>query len=56
MAIQRKTWMPSSPRQKKSQVPDSIKRSLSEKADEIIENDLKSKHIKPPPTDNNFNS
>lgn len=55
MASKRKTWMPSSPRQKKSQVPDSIKRILSEKADEIIENDLKPKHIRPPPTDNNFN-
>jgi len=55
MAKKRKTWMASSPRQKKPQVPDSIKSRLSEKADEIIENVLKPEHIKPPPTDSNFN-
>lgn len=55
MASKRKTWMASSSRQKKPQVPDSIKNSLSEKADEIIENILKPEYIKPPPTDNDFN-
>ncbi len=55
MAGKRKMWIPSSPRKTKSQVPDSIKRSLNEKAGEIIENDLKPKHIKPPPTENDFN-
>ena len=55
MANKRKTWGPSSLRQKKPQVPDSIKLRLKEKADEIIENVLKPEHIKPPPTDNDFN-
>ena len=55
MANKRKTWGPSALRQKKSQVPDSIKLRLKEKADEIIDNVLKPEHIKPPPTDNDFN-
>ena len=55
MASKRKTWMPASPRRTKPQVPNSIKRILKEKADEIIENILKPEHIKPPPTDNDFN-
>ena len=32
-----------------------MKRILKEKADGIIENVLKPEHIKPPPTDNDFN-
>ncbi len=55
MESKRKTWMPASPRRTKSQVPDSIKLILKEKADEIIENVLKPEHIKPPPTENGFN-
>ena len=47
--------MPAPPRRTKPQVPDSIKGILKEKADEIIENVLKPGHIKPPPTDNDFN-
>lgn len=55
MANKRKTWGPSSSRQEKSQVPDSIKVSLKEKADEIIKNILKPEYIKPAPADNDFN-
>ena len=55
MANKRKTWVPASPRRTKPQVPDSTKRILKEKADEIIENVLKPEHMKPPPTDNDFN-
>lgn len=55
MINKRKTWSFSPPKQKKPQVPDSIKFRLKEKADEIIENVLKPEHIKPPPTDNDFN-
>ncbi len=55
MASKSKTWMPASQRRKKPQVPDSIKLFLKKKADEIIENVLKPKHIKPPPIDNDFN-
>ncbi|HCS91670.1 MAG TPA: hypothetical protein DIW77_16900 [Chromatiaceae bacterium] len=47
--------MPASPRRAKPQVPDSTKRILKEKADELIENVLKPEHIKPPPTDKDFN-
>lgn len=54
MTNKRKIWVASS-KQKKLQVPDSIRHSLSEKADEIIESILKPEHIKPPPTDNDFN-
>ena len=55
MVSKKKTWMPASPRRTRPQVPDSIKRILKEKADGIIENVLKPDHIKPPPTDNDFN-
>jgi hypothetical protein len=55
MASKRKTWMPVSPRRAKPKAPDSIKHILKEKAEEIIENVLKQKHIKPPPTGNDFN-
>ena len=55
MASKRKTWAPDPRRTTKPQVPDTTKRILKEKADEIIENVLKPEHIKPPPTDNNFN-
>jgi len=55
MASKKKTWMPAAPRRTNPQVPDSVKRMLKEKADEIIETVLKPEHIKPPPTDNDFN-
>ena len=55
MANKRKTWMPSSQKRTKLQVPDSLKLTLKEKADDIIENTLKPKYIKPPPTENDFN-
>ena len=55
MANKRKSWISASPRRTKPQVPDSTKRVLQEKADELIENVLKPEHIKPPPTNNDFN-
>lgn len=48
-------WASNSPKQTKPKVPESIKSALKEKADEVIENTLKPKHIKPPPTDSTFN-
>ena len=51
----RKTWQLSKPKQKKPQVPESIKIDVQEKADEIIEQVIKPEHIKPPPTDHDFN-
>ena len=55
MASKRKIWMPASPKRTKPQVPDSLKRILKEKADEIIETILKPQYIKPPTTDKDFN-
>ena len=50
-----KKWAPSSSRQTKPKVSDSIKSLLKEKADEIVENVIKPNHISPPPTDHDFN-
>ena len=47
--------MPASARRVSPQVPDAVKRMLKEEADDIIANVLKPEHIKPPPTDNDFN-
>jgi hypothetical protein len=55
MAAKRKAWMPTPPKRTKSQVPDSTKRVLQNKAQELIANTLKPAHIKPPPTGNDFN-
>lgn len=55
MASKKEMWMPAAPRRTIPQVPDSVKRTLKEKADEIIESVLKSKHIKLPPAGNGFN-
>lgn len=55
MASKKKIWMPASVKRTKPKVSDDLKHSLKEKADEIIETILKPKHIKPPPTDNDFN-
>ena len=55
MASKRKIWMPASEKRTKPKVPDSLKRILQEKADEIIETTLKPKHIKAPNPDNDFN-
>jgi hypothetical protein len=51
----RKTWRASSAKDKKPQIPESIKLSLEAHADELIEKVLKLEHIKPPPADNDFN-
>ncbi|MDJ0596612.1 MAG: hypothetical protein QNJ72_42700 [Pleurocapsa sp. MO_226.B13] len=55
MASKKKIWMPASVKRTKPRVSDYLKHSLKETADEIIETILKPKHIKPPPTDNDFN-
>lgn len=51
----KKTWIPISPRQTKPRVPDSIKSTLKEKADALIESVLKPVYIQAPPTDNDLN-
>ncbi len=55
MAKKGKMWLPAPPKQVKHETPDSVKRILIEKADEIIEKTLKPRHIKPPPSDNDLN-
>lgn len=55
MASRKKTWGLASPKQVRPKVPDAIKHSLKEIADKVIEDNLKPAHIKPPPTDNDFN-
>ena len=47
--------MSNPPKQTKPKVPELVKSALKEKSDEVIENTLKPKHIKTPPTDNDFN-
>ena len=55
MASKKYGWFPAAPKRTKPTVPDSVKSALKEKADEIIENVIKPKHVKAPPTDNDFN-
>ena len=55
MANRKRQWVYVAPKPVKPQVPDSVKTSLKEQADEIITNILKPKYIKKPPTNNDFN-
>ena len=50
-----KGWFPVSPKVTKPKVPDDVKELLQRKANYLIENDLKPKHLKPEPKDNDFN-
>ena len=43
------------PSRSSPQLPDSVKITLTQESNKIIENVLKPTHIKPPPTDNDFN-
>ena len=55
MAKQRKVWMMSPAKSPKPSVPDSIKAELGAKANDLIENVLKPKHVLPPKPDERFN-
>ena len=55
MANRKRHWVYVGPKPVKPQVPDSVKTSLKEQADEIITNILKPKYINTPPTNNDFN-
>ena len=48
-------WMSTKPNQKKVPVPELVKKKLNKNAEELIENVLKPKHIKPPPKNNPYN-
>lgn len=50
-----KGWFPASPRVTKPKVPDEVKVVLQEKAQALIDNELKPRHLKATPTDNDFN-
>ena len=55
MAKSRKTWVYSPPKPPAPKVPASVKREVQEKADQLIAAVLKPQHIKPAPTNSNFN-
>lgn len=55
MAKQRKTWMMTPAKSPKPSVPDSLKAELTAKANDLIENVLKPKHVLPPKPDEPFN-
>ncbi len=50
-----KMWLPVPPKKVAPKVPELVKTELKKQADEIIENEIKSKNIKLPPTDNDYN-
>ncbi len=51
----KKMWVYSPPKPPKPKVPESEKQLISEKCNELIETELKPKHIKPASTDNDWN-
>ena len=56
MARAKKQWVYAPQKQRTSkQVPDSFKKKVKQQADELIESVLKSKYIKPPPENHEFN-
>jgi hypothetical protein len=55
MVINKKSWQLTHHSRAKPKIPDSIKNILQEKADYIVVNTLKPRHIKPPPNDIDFN-
>jgi hypothetical protein len=55
MAKPRKTWVYAPAKPKASDVPAALKAELEAKARQLIEEDLKPKHIKPAPADDRFN-
>lgn len=50
-----KGWFPASPKVTKPKVPDEVKVVLQEKAQALIDNELKPRYLKATPTDNDFN-
>lgn len=55
MASKKYGWFPAAPKHTKPTQPDSVKRALKERADELIENVIKPQHVKLPPADHDFN-
>ena len=55
MAKTRKAWMTTPAKSPKTSVPDALKAELATKANDLIENVLKPKHVLPPKPDEPFN-
>jgi hypothetical protein len=55
MAKRRKVWMYCPPKPKKPQVPDGLKAEVSSKSRTLIDEHLKTAHVKPPPKNPEFN-
>jgi hypothetical protein len=55
MAQRRKAWMITPQKKPKSSLPDSLKTELETKANDLIVNVLKPKHVQPPPPSEQFN-
>jgi hypothetical protein len=55
MAKRRKVWMYCPPKPPKPKVPDAVKRELSSKAQQLIDDHLTPLHVKPPPKNPEFN-
>ena len=51
----KKSWVYSPRKQSKSKVPDRLKQTVKEQADELVETVLIPRHVKPPPEDDQFN-
>ncbi len=55
MAKLRKTWVRAAGKSSTPQIPVTLKKEISTKAQELIEEHLKPQHIKPPPDKADFN-
>jgi len=55
MAKQRKTWVYVPPKPAKPTVPAALKAEVAAKARELVESELKPRHVKPPPDDDQSN-
>ncbi len=51
----KKGWYRASPKKALTGVPAHIKSTIQQRADELVEAVIKPAHLKPPPTDNDFN-
>jgi hypothetical protein len=55
MAKQKNTWVYSHPRQLKPKAPSTLKAEVQTQANQLVESDLKPKHVKPPVGNDQFN-
>lgn len=51
----KKRWIYNPRKQSKSKIPESLKQTVKDKADELVNTVLIPQHVKPPPADNQFN-